>query len=1151
MTDLQSRIAALSPEQRALLESRVADLAAARGSARKERIRPRDRDRHTPLSFAQQREWALERFRPANNISGALRLEGEVDLELLSRILTEIMARHEVLRSTVEMVDRMPVQVVHPVTPIPVPVVDIGDLDPEQQRREVRRRFDAEVMCPFPPEQAQRMRVTVLRLCPDKCVALLTIHHASSDGWSMAIVLREATALYQALRDGKRASLPPPPIQYGDFAVWQREHLGEEWMASELEYWRHVLADIPPRLALPTDRPCPARRTFAGAHHTVSLPGEATVAMQRFAEGEGVSISMIMLAASSVMLYRYTEQDDLVIGSAITGRIRTETEQLIGCFANALPLRMRVSRTQTLREVLHQARDVASAAFDRQDIPFDRLIEELAPKETSQTPLIQMMINVLTVPGDILRRADQALEMPGMRITPEPLDPGPIPIDLSLNVEARPARVHLQWHYSTELFDAETVIRLADQFEHVLDQLVSKPDSRVGDVDLLDTRAATVAAQTAPLAEAGVGFVELFQRQVTLAPDAPAITCDGVVTTFGDLNREANRLAHHLRTLGVAPETPVGILMDRSPQLAVAILGVLKAGGAYVPMDPQCPAERISFMLCDAAAPVLITTEQLAPLAAGADPPHTVLLGGPDPLPVGADDDLPGAPTPTSAAYVAYTSGSTGQPKGVVIEHRSLVTFAREVAERLQLGAGDRFLQFASPSFDVLAEELFPIWLAGGAVVIPPPRMTGPGINLVELTERERLSMMELPAAYWHEWVRELDRTGRTLPSSLRLVIVGAERVLPERLAMWQKLGVPLMHVYGITETTVSSTFFRLAPSACNGDLQHLPIGTALPSVYLQILDSELRPVPVGGVGELYIGGISLARGYLRRPGLTAQRFVALPDPARPGERTYRTGDLVRQRADGNLEFLSRADAQIKIRGFRVEPAEIESAICRHPQIAQAVVTVHEPVPGDRRLVGYLVPQARTRPNITDLRRFLAREIPHYLVPAVFVRLEALPLTANGKVDHDRLPEPADERPELVEEPVLPQSPLERQLADIVAAVLGITLVGANDNFFELGGDSILAIQVAARAQEDGIGLSPLDLFQHPTVALLAQVAADPERVAAAEQAAAEQVADAEQVTGTAQQHVAGTAPTPSDFPLARVDQAQLDTLLSRIAPRA
>ena len=1178
MTDLQSRIAALSPEQRALLESRAARFAAGHGSAEPDLIRPRDRSRPTPLSFAQQREWALERFRPSNNIIGALRLEGDFDVDLLARVITEITARHEVLRSTVELVEGRPVQVVQPVAPVPLPLIDLSDLDPQRQQAEVRRYCDSEVTRPFPPDQATKLRATLLRLGPRTHVALLIMHHAASDGWSASIVIREAVGLYLTF-SGHGDPPPRPPLQYGDFAVWQRERLGEERMAAEVEYWRGVLADMPPRLELPVDRPYPARRTFAASQHVADPPAETAVAVRRFAEAEGLSVSMIMSAAAAVLFHRYTGQDDLVLGSAITGRVRTETESLIGCFANALPLRLRLSRAQTLREVLAQARDVVSAAFEHQDLPFDRLIDELAPKEASQTPLIQMMVNVVTWPGEIFAPVTRNMETQNVVISGEQVDIGPIAIDLILIVAPQPEALSMVWHYSTELFDAATVERLAANFEHVLLQLISEPDRRVGDVEMLDTTATAAAVTgTAPAAppQFSAGFVERFQRRVALAPDDPAVVCDGAATSYAELNQDANRLARRLRSLGVGAEVTVGLLLDRSPRLASAVLGVLKAGGAYVPLDPAYPAERIRHILTDAAAPVLVTTAKLAPLAADAGIARTVLVDAPDEQ---SDEaaDLPDPPAPTSAAYVVYTSGSTGRPKGVVIEHRSLVTFAADVADRLGLGAGDRFLQFASPSFDVLAEELFPVWLAGGAVVFPPPEMTGIAINLIKVTERDHISVMELPAAFWHEWVRELDRTGTALPPSLRLVIVGSERVLPERLAMWQKLGVPLMNVYGITETTVSSTFFRLARNAPPADLQHLPIGTALPSVSLRILDDDLRPVPVGGIGELYIGGIGVGRGYLRRPELTAQRFVAHPAPAYPGERLYRTGDLVRQRGDGNLEFLSRADAQIKIRGFRVEPAEIESAICRHPQVAEAVVTVHEPPGGNRRLVAYLVPEARTRVSLTDLHRFLARELPHYLVPAAFVSLDKLPVTEHGKIDFARLPAPTEERPELAEDLLEPQSPLEQKLAGIVAAVLGITLVGANDNFFELGGDSIQAIQVAARAQEEGIPLSPLDLFEHPTVALLAHrstevsgeaaqvpqpeqptVATEPSPAVATEPSpavATEPSPAAEPESAVAPEPAAAPEPAVAaepaavDFPLARIDQSQLDTLLGQISP--
>ena len=588
------------------------------------------------------------------------------------------------------------------------------------------------------------------------------------------------------------------------------------------------------------------------------------------------------------------------------------------------------------------------------------------------------------------------------------------------------------------------------------------------------------------------GFVESFQRRVALAPTAPAVVFDGAVTTYAELNRAANRLAHRLRDLGVGRDTVVGVLMERSPRLPVAILGALKAGGAFLPMDPGYPPDRLGFMLADAGARVLVTQRRLLDGLAGVPlPEQVVVLDDPADEPeLDAEADLPHLPDPASLAYVIYTSGSTGRPKGAMVEHRSLATFARDVADRLGLGAGDRFLQFASPGFDVLVEELFPTWLAGGAVVIPAKHLISGEDDLVSLVERERLTVMELPTAYWHEWVRELDRLGRTLPDSLRLVIIGGERVLPQRLAMWRRLGVPLLHVYGLTETTVSSTFFRLDPRDPTQEWPNLPIGTPLPSADLRVLDRRLRPVPTGGTGELYIGGVSLARGYLGRPGLTAQRFVADPDPARAGQRLYRTGDLVRRRPDGNLEFISRVDTQIKIRGFRVEPMEIESTLARHPSIAESVVAVHEPTEGDRRLVAYVVPRDGATPDTAELRRFLDAELPAYMVPSAFVTLEALPLNANGKVDRDRLPAPDGDRPETAEGYLAPRTESERTLAEIIAAVVGLDKVGVHDNFFEIGGDSILAIQVVARGQEAGLKLTPYDLFTQPTVASLAEVIA-------------------------------------------------------------
>ncbi|OZV77378.1 non-ribosomal peptide synthetase [Micromonospora echinospora] len=1076
MTDIRKRLAALSPAQRELVEKRLGDLAATRG-AQDDRITPRDRATPAPLGIAQQREWTIERLRGANNIPGAFRAEGELDLPLLGRVLTEVVQRHEVLRSTVDLRSGVPVQIVHPVTEVPIPVVDLSHLGAEQQREELRRRLKEEIVRPFDAAEPLRLRASLVRLAPDVHVALLTTDHAASDASSWNILVQELVTLYGLRHHGDGADLPPPDIQFGDFAAWQRAQFDDERLAAELAHWQQTLDGIPAGIALPTDRPYPARPTYAGDFHIVNLPPELAAAIRRFSERERVSLFPVLLAACSLWLYRFLEQDDLVIGELVAGRTRSETERLIGCFANPLPLRMRLSEKQTLREVVQQARDTMVTAYDHQDVPFDRLISALGlGREATQTSLSRLWINILTLP-------ESTLEVAGLRISPEPFDLGLASVDLTLSAMPLPDTLQLQWQYMTELFDADTVSLLAEQFQTVLRQLVTTPDLTVEQVELTVEPIAAVPASTD--ATASPGFVELFQRRVTLTPHAPAVVCDGHATSYAELNRSANQLARHLRERGVGRDTPVGILVDRSAQLAVAILGVLKAGGAYVPLDSTYPPDRIGYILADAGVRVLITQEALATdlTAAGVAPPgETVLL---DALPSQSGENLPETPDHRSVAYIVYTSGSTGRPKGAMIEHGSLATFARDIVDRLGLGAGDRFLQFASPSFDVLVEELFPIWVAGGAVVIPTGHIISGQVDLVDLIDREKVSVIELPTAYWHEWVRELDRLGRHLPDRLRLVIIGGERVLSDRLVLWQRLGVPLLHVYGLTETTVSSTFFHLDPADPVHDWPNLPIGTPLPSADLRILNSRLRPVPPGGTGELYIGGVSLARGYLGRPGLTAQRFIA--DPQHPGQRLYRTGDLVRRRADGNLEFISRVDTQIKIRGFRVEPAEIESALSRHPQVLESVVVLHEPVPGDRRLVAYVVPPTGGEAlNVGDLRQFLERELPSYMVPSTFVELDALPLNANGKVDRDRLPAPGTTRLDPDTEYVAPQTPVQQKLASIIAGAVGIERLGMHDNFFEVGGDSILAIQVVARAQEEGLRFEPFDLFVHPTVALLA-----------------------------------------------------------------
>ena len=1093
MSDLQQRIAALSPQQREMLERRLAERMAARGPARVERIPPRDRSLPAPLSIQQQREWAFGYFRGANNIIGAFRVDGEFDRDLLSRALTEVTERHEVLRSTVEQLpDGTRVQVVQPATPVPVPVEDLTHLSEEEQDAEIRRRWELEVVTPFDAASHQRLRISLLRLAPARHAVLITTDHAAGDMVSMAFLVQEFAALYVMYKNGG-GTLPPMEIQYGDFAAWQRQ-MEADRLEAEREHWRQTLAGVTGGLALPSDRPYPLAPTFAGGVYESELEPGFAAALQRFAGRERASLGVVLCAACSVLLYRYTGREDLVIGETLAGRNRPEIERIIGCFVGALPLRMRVSGELTLREVVQQARTTVVTAYSHHDLPVDAMLDQLGlGPEASVSSLIDMWLDVRTPPA--------RLEVPGLQIVPLPLHSSLAASPLTLGVNPDADSLCLQWLYMTELFDHDTVVLLAGQLERILHQIVTGLQTTVAEVPLAEEQGtATPAAAGRPDA-AGTTFVELFQRQAAATPGAPAVLCGGVPVSYAELARDAGRLARRLAACGVGAETPVGILLDSSPLLATAVLGVLTAGGAYVPLDPAYPPGRIAATLADAGARVLITQQRHAAVFDGAGPEapaHLIVLDGPgEPAgetaagaaageSAGEAAELPGLPDPASLAYIVYTSGSTGQPKGVMIEHRSLLTYALDVVDRLGLGPADRFLQFASPGFDVLAEEFFPVWLAGGCVVFSDANLVTGGGDLTELIGRERLTVIELPAAYWHEWVRELAHSGRALPDCLRFAIIGSERALPERVKLWQQLGKPLVNCYGLTETTVTSTFFRLDADTA-GDWPNLPIGATLPSADLRLLDRRLRPVPEGGTGELYIAGISLARGYLGRPGLTAERFIA--DPAGTGSRLYRTGDLARRRRDGNFEFLGRADTQVKIRGFRIEPTEIESVMSRHPDVAASVVAPWEPTPGDRRLAGYVVARPGATLSIPGLRRFLERELPAHMVPSAFVALDALPLSPNGKVDRNALPVPDGLRPELAQEYLAPQTPVQQQLAGIVSAVTGVERVGIHDNFFEIGGDSILAIQVVTRAQECGLRLTPYDVFANPTVAGLAEVA--------------------------------------------------------------
>ncbi len=913
-----------------------------------------------PLSFAQQRLWFLDQLEPGSplyNVPQAIRMSGALNPQALQKSLETIVARHESLRTTFMMVDGSPVQVVAPNLKMALPVTDLSGLPEDEREAESRRLSTEEARQPFDLEHGPLIRAGLLRLQAEEHVLLLNMHHIISDGWSTGVFVRELRALYEAFSQDKPSPLPELPIQYADFAVWQREWLAGEVLERQLSYWKGQLTGAPAVIDLPTDRPRPAVQSYRGAHQSMRLSRELTEKLKELSQREGATLFMTLLAAFQTLLMRYTSQEDIVIGSPIAGRNRAETENLIGFFINTLVLRTDLSGDPTFRELLGRVKELTFGAYEHQDVPFEKLVEELQPERSlSRNPLFQVMFTLLNAPG-------QSLELPGLTLRPLPADSGTSQFDVALAMYDGEEGLRGAFGYITDLFDAATVARMVRHFHTLLESIVANPDQHLSALPML-----TEAERQQLLVEwndtqadypKGRCIHDLFEAQVERTPDAVAVVFEGEQLSYRELNRRANLLAHHLQKLGVGPEVRVGMMLERSLEMLVGLLGVLKAGGAYVPLDPAYPQERISFMLEDAEAPVLLTQARLA----GSLPPH-----GAEVVRLDADWDMiarGSAENPVSdaqaenLAYVIYTSGSTGQPKGVMIPHRALVSHCTVAAKHYALQSHDRILQFASISFDVAAEEIFPYWLTGAAVVIRPDEVAASITDFLSFAEKEKLSVIDLPAAFWHQWVSELSGTEAPLPSTLRLVIVGNEKVLPERLATWQKTfggRVRWINAYGPTEATITTTTYEPVGWRKDQTVSSVPIGRPLANKQVYILDRHLQPVPIGVSGELYIGGETLARGYLNRPELTAERFIPHPFSTEMGARMYKTGDLARYLADGNIEFLGRRDYQVKIRGFRIELGEIEAMLAKHPGVHEAVVEARENESGDQRLVAYVVP---------------------------------------------------------------------------------------------------------------------------------------------------------------------------------------------------
>ncbi len=1043
-------------------------------------IVPVPRTQEIPLSFAQQRLWFLDQLEPGTaqyNIPAGLRISGMLNEGLLILCLNEIVRRHEVLRTTFQTVDGTPVQVIAPSLTLALRHKDLTSRPIETREQEAERLTREEATIPFSLSEGPLVRVLVIRLEEETHFLVFTIHHIISDGWSTSVLIRELAALYRAFSNNEPSPLPPLKVQYADIAVWQRTWLQGEVLENELEYWKKELQDAPSSLPLPADRPRPAMQTERGAVYPFTLSKEIGNAIKRVNKQEGVTTFMTLLAAFQTLLYRYTGEQDICVGTPIANRNRVETEGLIGFFINTLVMRGDLSGNPTFNALLARVRETALGAYAHQDMPFEKVVGTVAAdRNMSHTPLFQVMFVLQNTPYE-------PLELPGLTMTEVPIDTGIALFDLTLVMEESAEGVTGGIEYNTDLFDESTIERMSRHFTILLESLLNDPTQKIGSVPVLlqeeKKQLSAVNATEARIPQCTL--ITLFEEQVGRTPNAVAVKSASQQLTYAELNQRANQLAHYLQRQGVGPDIPVGLCLNRSLEMLVGMLGILKAGGAYVPLDPLYPLERLAFMCADAGIQQLVTQRAHAGLFAAND----IAIISLDVL----HNDLGAEPTfnpiciaqPENLAYIIYTSGSTGTPKGVEIEHRSVINHNLAAQQEFALTARDRVLQFASLNFDAAVEEIFPTLFTGATLVLRSETVPS-GDELLALINAEQLTVLDLPTAYWSEWLYEMTLSKVTLPASLRLVVVGGERVAPERYAEWQRIvpQVRWLNTYGPTETTIISTLYEGTPSK----LADVPIGRPIANTQAYVLDEFLQPAPMGVVGELCTGGMCVARGYHRRPDATAERFVPDPFSALPGARMYRTGDQVKYK-DGMLYYIGRRDQQVKVRGFRVEVGEVESVLQKHPQIREAVVVVTGTI--EKRLVGYYVPTDDVTIKPGDLRAYVRHELPEYMVPAVFIPVDSVPRTPSGKIDRTALPVPQSQRE--ISETVLPRTETEQRLTEIWQRVLGVETVGTGDNFFELGGDSILSIQVIARANHIGIHLTPKQLFQSPTIAQLAAVA--------------------------------------------------------------
>lgn len=1040
-----------------------------------------------PLSYSQQRLWVFEQLEPGSStyvVTKALQFEGHLDIPALQKALDTLVKRHEILRTVFLEVLGEPCQMVQPPRAVAMPLVDLSDRDAASQEALWHEMMNQEDHQPFNLQQDLMLRAKLVRFGPNQHRFLLVRHHLACDGWSLGVIWQELSELYTAFHRQTNPQLPALEIQFADFATWERQMLSGNVLEQQLSYWQRQLQGSPALLQLPTDRPRPPVQTYKGRTETIVINPELTAQVQEFNRRHNTTLFMTLVATFFVLLGRYSCQNDVLLGSMIANRNQRETEPLLGFFSNLLVLRANLEENPSFEEFLAQVQTMALEAFAYKDVPFEQLTATLKPQRSaSHTPWFQVLFLMQNFPLE-------CPQFPGVATTVIPIDES-AKYDLTLTVTETEEGLRTAWAYNTDLFDPITIERMATHFQVLLEGAVNQPSSPILQLPLLSQteRQQLLSEQNQQDREIvqQLHIVQQFEAQAAKTPDKIALFYEKEILTYQSLNERSNQLSHYLQSLGVKTGILVGLCLHRSLDMVVAMMAVLKSGAAYVPIDPRYPQERREYVLENAQISILLTQASLVARLqnhrADSQPHHgyqlVVLDEHPAPEQMQPKSPLSVVIQPEDLAYVIYTSGSTGKPKGVQVTHRGVANFLASMIQLPGLESRDRVLAITTIAFDIAVLEIFAPLMVGASVIIATEAVAADGDQLLQVLSSQQITLLQATPATW----RMLLAVGWEGSPTLKMLCGGEalSRELANRLLV---LGASLWNMYGPTETTVWSAVDRVQPGS-----DSIYLGFPIANTQFYVLDSYQQPVPLGVPGELYIGGDGLARGYLHRPDLTAERFIPHPFATETGKRLYRTGDRVRYRPDGNLEFLGRVDFQVKIRGFRIELGEIESVLRQHPDLAEVVLLAREDQPGDQRLVAYVMPkEGCVAPSLLEMRQFLQKQLPDYMLPAAFVVLETLPLTPNGKVDRRALPKPDLLTLHTHHNFVAPRSDLESQISELWGQILGQDRVGIEDNFFELGGHSLLAIQLVSQInQKLGLDISLMQLFQNPTVSKLCE----------------------------------------------------------------